>query len=146
MLMSVITAGRVMLVLLMIGCGASGPSGLTQVPLGTWGGDDAGLIVSATEAHAHIGCTKGDVAGPIPLDPQARFDVAGRYNVDAYPVDRGILHPARFFGRSDGRTLTLSVRLTDTGQTFGPVSLTLGREPRMRICPICRSAIVAHGP
>jgi hypothetical protein len=86
--------------------------------MGTWGGDDAGLIVSATEVHAHIGCTNG--------------------NVDAHPVDRGILHPARFFGRTDGRTLTLVVRLTDTGQTLGPVELRFGREPSMRICPICR--------
>jgi hypothetical protein len=132
------TARRLALVLLMVGCGSSGPSRLAQVPLGIWGGDDAGLVVSAGEIHAHIGCTKGDVAGPIPLDAQGRFDVEGLYNVDAYPVDRGILHPARFFGNADGHTLTLSVRLTDTGQTLGPVSLTLGREPGMHVCPICR--------
>lgn len=136
--MLVTTPRRLTLVLLMAGCGASGPSGLTQVPLGTWGGDDAGLIVSATEVHAHIGCTKGDVAGTIPLDAQGRYDVAGLYNVDAYPIDRGILHPARFFGHTDGQTLALSVRLTDTGQTLGPVHLTLGRVPAMHVCPICR--------
>jgi len=129
-----------MLVLMMVGCRASGPSDLEQVPVGTWGGDDAGVIVSATQVHAHIGCTKGDVDGSIPLDAQGRFDVEGLYNVDAYPVDRGILHPARFFGNTDGRALTLSVRLTDTGQTLGPVSLTLGREPGMQMCPICRVA------
>lgn len=133
------TWARSALALLTIACGASGPSGLTSLPIGTWGGDDAGLIVRVTEAHAHIGCTKGDVEGPIPLDSEGRFDVSGLYNVDAYPVDRGIVHPARFFGRSDGRTLTLRVRLTDTGQTLGPVELRLGREPSMRICPICRA-------
>jgi len=106
--------------------------------MGTWGGDDAGLIVSATEVHAHIGCTNGNVDRSIPVDSEGRFDVAGLYNVDAYPVDRGIVHPARFFGRTDGRTLTLAVRLTDTGQTLGPVELRLGREPSMGICPICR--------
>jgi hypothetical protein len=134
----VATACRLMLVSLMVGCGASGPSALTQVPRGTWGGDDSGLIVSATEIHAHIGCTKGDLPGSIPLDGHGRFDVEGLYNVDAYPVDRGILHPARFFGSTDGHALTLSVRLTDTGQTLGPVSLTFGREPGMSVCPICR--------
>lgn len=136
--MPTVTVRHLTLVLLMVGCGASGPSGLTQVPLGTWGGDDAGLIVSATEFHAHIGCTKGDGEGMIPLDAQGRYDVAGLYNVDAYPVDLGILHPARFLGSTDGQTLTLSVRLTDTGQTLGPVSLTLGRVPGMHVCPICR--------
>jgi hypothetical protein len=130
--------------LLTIACSTPGPSDLTVVPIGTWGGDDAGLFVMGTEVHAHIGCTKGDVDGAIPVDPEGRFDVAGLYNVDAYPVDRGIVHPARFFASTDGRTLTLAVRLTDTGQAFGPVELRLGREPSMQVCPICRFPGAAH--
>lgn len=124
--------------ILAVACQATIPSTLLQVPLGTWGGDEAGLIVSDAEAHVHIGCTLGDIAGPIPLDSRGGFDVAGTYNVDAFPVDRGIRHPARFTGRTDGRTLTLAVRLTDTGQAFGPVTLARGVTPRMRNCPICR--------
>jgi hypothetical protein len=58
--------------------------------------------------------------------------------VDAFPIDRGIVHPARYTGSTDGRNLVLSVRLTDTGQTLGPVGLVLGLEPRMVNCPICR--------
>ena len=128
----------VVLALLLAGaCGAS-RVGLDTLPVGTWGGDDAGLIMRADGAHAHIGCTLGDVAGPIPLDPEGRFDAAGQWNVDAFPVDRGILHPARLSGRTDGRTLMLSVLLTDTGQVLGPVRLTFGREPRMQNCPICQ--------
>ena len=108
------------------------------VPNGTWGGDDGGLIVTAEGAHAHIGCTVGDVTGPIALDAEGRFDLEVQWNVDAFPVDRGIRHPARLSGRTDGHTLTLAVRLSDTGQAFGPVILTLGKEPRMQNCPICR--------
>ena len=119
-------------------CGTSGRPPLDRVPVGTWGGDDSGLIVSADGAHAHVGCTNGDVAGEIPLDGEGRFDVAGIYNVDAFPVDRGIRHPARLTGRTDGRTLTFTVRLTDTGQTLTSGELVLGREPRMQNCPICR--------
>ncbi len=135
---------RSALVLLTVACGPSGPSRLAGVPAGTWGGDDAGLIARATEAPIHLGCTKGDVAGPIPLDSEGRFDVAGLYNVDAYPVDRGILHLARLFGHIDGRNMTLAARLTDTGQALGPVALRLGREPSMRICPICRPPAAAR--
>lgn len=131
---------RVALCLLTAGCGATSPSGPSELPLGTWGGDDAGLIASADAAHVHIGCTKGDVEGAIPLDAAGRFDVSGLYNVDAYPVDRGIPHPARFFGRRDGDALVLTVRLTDTGQVLGPVGLTFGRQPDMQVCPICRSS------
>jgi len=130
-------AGLALAFLLAAACAAS-RVGLDTVPVGTWGGDDGGLVVRADSAHAHIGCTLGDVAGPIPLDDEGRFDVAGEWNVDAFPVDRGIRHPARLSGRTDGRTLSLAVRLSDTGQALGPVLLTFGREPRMQNCPICR--------
>ncbi len=128
----------VALAILALGACAPRPVGLETVPTGTWGGDDGGLIVTAEGAHAHIGCTLGDVAGTIALDAEGRFDIEGRWNVDAFPVNRGIVHPARIFGRTDGATLSLAVRLTDTHRDLGPVLLTRGREPRMQDCPICR--------
>ncbi|HEY2941443.1 MAG TPA: hypothetical protein VGN09_03325 [Vicinamibacteria bacterium] len=134
---------RLVLGLALLGAGACEASrvGPETVPNGTWGGDDAGLIVTSEAAHAHIGCTLGDVAAPIALDAEGRFDLEVQWNVDAFPVDRGIRHPARLSGRTDGHTLTLAVRLSDTGQTFGPVLLTLGTPPRMQNCPICRRGI-----
>jgi hypothetical protein len=105
---------------------------------GTWGGDNAGLIASDTSAHVHIGCTLGDTDSPIHPLADGSFEAAGKYNVDAYPVDRGIFHPARFFGRIDGNRMTLSVTLTDNGRLLGPVTLTYGKEPKMGPCPICR--------
>jgi hypothetical protein len=71
-------------------------------------------------------------------DARGRFDVAGRYNITLYPVARGPDHPARFAGSTDGRVMTLTVTLTDTAVTLGPVQLELGKEPRMGPCPICR--------
>ena len=55
-----------------------------------------------------------------------------------HPVDRGILHPARFSGRVVDGWMTLVVTLTDTAVTLGPVQLVYGKEPRMGPCPICR--------
>lgn len=127
-----------LLVLVTMGACAEPRAVPETVPTGTWGGDDGGLIVTAEGAHAHIGCTLGDVTGAIPLDAEGRFDVDATWNVDAFPIDRGILHPARISGRTDGATLSLAVRLTDTHQDLGPVFLTRGREPRMQNCPICR--------
>jgi hypothetical protein len=106
--------------------------------LGTWGGTDAGLIATDSSAHLHIGCTLGNVAGPITLDAEGRFDVPALYNITAYPVDRGIVHPARVTGVVVGRYLRLTVQLTDTAVTLGPVRLRLGAEPGMVMCPICR--------
>ena len=105
---------------------------------GTWGGENAGFIATDTSAHVHIGCTVGDTNGRVTPDAEGRFSKAGVYNVDAFPIDRGITHPARFTGQISGRTMTLTVVLTDTGRQLGPVTLVLGKEPKMGPCPICR--------
>lgn len=105
---------------------------------GTWGGDNAGLIATDSTAHVHIGCTLGDTKDAIHPDASGRFDVAGTYNVDAYPISRGITHPARFTGVIAGTTMILTVTLSDTTRQLGPVTLTYDVEPRMGPCPICR--------
>src|SRR2546425_964620 len=90
---------------------------------GTWGGENAGLIAFDTTAHVHIGCTAGDTKQAIVTDAQGRFDTPGRYNITLYPVARGPDHPARFTGSTDGHMMTLTVTLTDTTVTLGPVRL-----------------------
>lgn len=118
-------------------CGpTTGPAG--PLVKGTWGGDNAGVIVSDTSAHVHIGCTVGDTRGAIVVGADGRFDATGLYNITAYPVYRGPDHPARFTGRVSGRIMTLTVSLTDTTVTLGPVTLIYGAVPKMGPCPICR--------
>ncbi len=134
---------RVMLasltVFLIRDCNVGGPRPPAAGPIqGTWGGVNAGLIASDSSAHVHIGCTAGDTKAELVADPQGRFDATGRYNITLYPVARGPDHPARFFGSTDGHTMTLTVTLTDTAVTLGPVQLVLGQEPQMGPCPICR--------
>jgi hypothetical protein len=124
-----------------LACDGAGPDagpGPGDRVFGTWGGVDAGLIAADTGAHLHIGCTLGNVAGPITLDAAGGFDVPASYNITAYPIDLGILHPARVTGVVIGRSLRLTVQLTDTAVTLGPVRLRLGTEPGMVMCPICR--------
>jgi len=53
-------------------------------------------------------------------------------------VDLGVMHPARFSGRVLFGTMTLTIALTDTAVTLGPVKVVHGKEPRMGPCPICR--------
>jgi len=120
-----------------VACSAATSTPITDV-VGTWGGDNAGLIVTNGDVHVHIGCTLGDAVGPIRPDANGRFEATGTYNVDAYPIDRGILHPAKFSGQIVGLTMTLTVSLTDTARVLGPVMLIYGKEPKMGPCPICR--------
>lgn len=123
---------------IMLGCGSSLQGPVQPLIVGTWGGDNAGLIATDSSAHVHIGCTVGDTHQPIVADSAGRFDVPGFYNITAYPVYRGPDHPARFSGLVAGRVMSLTVTLTDTAVTLGPVKLTLGAEPKMGPCPICR--------
>lgn len=111
------------------------------VPLGTWGGNGAGVIVQDTSMHVHIGCTFGDVSGRVPLNNGA-FDVNGSYLLRAYPITVGPTVPARFTGTVVGKNMTITVTVNDTvaHQTVvkGPVVVTLGATPQLGPCPICR--------
>jgi hypothetical protein len=123
-----------------------GPSDLPLPPhnvvVGTWGGDNAGLIADDTSAHVHIACTFGNVMQGIEPGRDGHFDVPGSYVLRAYPIAVGPSLPARFQGTVTGKLLTLSVvvqdTVADTTVTLGPVKLELGREPQMGVCPICR--------
>ena len=120
------------------------PDGL--LPLGTWGGDNAGMIVSDTAMHLHVGCTFGDVSGRVALATNGSFDVQGSYMLRAYPIAVGPTVPARFVGNVDGARATVTVTVNDTVQkqtvVLGPVVVTLGVDPRMGPCPICRRPIL----
>jgi hypothetical protein len=113
------------------------------IVVGTWGGENAGLIADDTSAHVHIACTFGNIRQGLDPLPGGVFDVPGEYVLRAYPVYVGPSLPARFQGSVSGRTLTLTVVVQDTTAdttvTLGPVQLLLGREPQMQVCPICRT-------
>jgi hypothetical protein len=131
----------------LIGCSSAtssaAPDGL--LPLGTWGGDTAGMIVGDTAMHLHVGCTFGDVSGRVAVGGNGSFDVAGSYMLRAFPVARGPAVPARFVGNVAGARATVTVTVNDTVEkktvVLGPVVVTLGVDPRMGPCPICRRPI-----
>lgn len=135
---------------------ACSSSGIAPAPadgklaLGTWGGDNAGMIVGDTAMHLHVGCTYGDVSGRIVVAADGSFDVTGSYMLRAYPIAVGPTVPARFRGQLDGATATVTVTVNDTVQRRtvieGPVTVKYGDEPRLGPCPICRRPIVTLTP
>src|SRR5262245_36623490 len=103
--------------LLVVGCFVDPdvtPPSEESLALGTWGGNNAGVIVEDTLAHVHVGCTYGNFSGPVELDNAGRFDVAGEYLLRAYPIAVGPTQPARFAGTVDGNKLTLTITVNDT--------------------------------
>ena len=111
--------------------------------VGTWGGDNSGVIVTDSAVHVHVGCTFGDMPGNIQLDATGRFTIDGSYVLRAYPVQIGPSLPAQFSGRVAGRTLTLAIAVHDTVErkivALGPITVVHGRDPEMGPCPICRA-------
>lgn len=116
--------------------------GVEILPVGTWGGDSAGMIVGDTAVHFHVACTFGDVSGRIAVNGAGEFNAAGSYMLRAFPIAVGPTLPARFVGRIDGNSVTATVIVDDTVQkrtvVRGPVKVTLGVDPRLGPCPICR--------
>jgi hypothetical protein len=114
-----------------------------KLSVGTWGGENAGLIVNDTIAHVHVACTLGNFPAPVTVDENGRFNVSGSYVLRAYPVFVGPYHPAQFAGQINGNRLTLTVTVSDTVEKktvqVGPVTVTFGNEPRMGPCPICKT-------
>lgn len=110
--------------------------------VGTWGGENAAVLVDDTVAHVHIGCTFGNFPAPLRPGPAGRVSAVGSWVLRAYPILVGPAHPARLTGTLSGDALTFSIAVDDTiahtTVELGPVTVTRGREPRMGPCPICR--------
>ena len=136
-----LTAGVLALVATSCSDPASTPLPDDFLALGTWGGDDAGVVVTEEITHVHVGCTYGDMPAQVPLDDEGRFKIDGSFVLRAYPVQIGPSLPAQFAGLVKGETLTLAIAVNDTVEkrvvAVGPVSVVFGREPEMRMCPIC---------
>ena len=133
---------------LLVACRAtSSPASGDSVAIGTWGGENSGLLVEDAVAHVHVGCTLGDFSAPLRLDADGRFTAAGRYRLRAFPIAVGPELPATLTGRVTGTTLSFTVTVDDTVENkrvvLGPRTVVFGREAQMGPCPICRRRIGA---
>jgi len=106
------------------------------------------MIVSDTAMHLHVGCTFGDASGRIVLNSNGQFDVAGSYMLHAFPIAVGPTVPARFTGRLDGNTVTVTATVNDTVEkktvVMGPVTVVFGADAKLGPCPICRKQILTN--
>ena len=113
----------------------------TMLRIGTWGGNNVGVIATDTITHVNIGCTFGDFPGDIPLDNNGHFAVNGSYMLHAYPVAGGPSMPAQMSGQVVGSTLTFAIAVNDTTAkqvtSLGPSTVVFGKDPSMGPCPIC---------
>lgn len=117
---------------------SSRSGGRARAPLmGNWGGDHVGMQVTDRAASLDFDCARGSIDGPITPDDQGRFDVSGTYVQEGPgPVRPDQLRgkPARYYGKVEGKTMTLSVELSGTDVSIGTFTLVRDRLPRVRKC------------
>ena len=131
-------AGAVLLTAGSCAAAPSSPSAMQgRVPDGSLGGIGIRIDVVASETRLEFDCAHASLA-PLVLDADNQFDVTGALVLEhAGPLRQDEperTEPARYRGRLDGETVTLSVTLTDSGESAGSYSATRGQPPRLRKC------------
>lgn len=122
---------------LLAGCGSAAGGEERALPIGTWGGDHILFEVAAGGASLELDCAHGAVEGAIRLDSEGRFDVPGTYVQERGGPEREggeDARPARYAGRVEGKTMTLTIAVGDGGETLGPFELVHGRSARLTKC------------
>ena len=124
---------------LLAACGSSAASGEQRtVPLGTWGGDHIVLEVAAGGATVELDCAHGAIERSDPAGADGRFDGRRHLRPGARRAGAGgrggDARPARYAGRVEGETMTLTIAVGDGGETLGPFELVRGRSARLTKC------------
>lgn len=109
-----------------------------SVPIGTWGGQSIRMIVRADGASIEYDCAHGEIAGKLVLNAERRFNLNGNHTREGPgPIRIGITQksrPVRYEGKVTGDEMTLTVIMTETGESIGDFILKRGSEGRLRKC------------
>lgn len=110
-----------------------------RVSIGVWGGKHIRMQVTEGGAQIEYDCASGSIDQPLLLDSKGGFEVTGTHvREQGGPVrmeggtDRS--RPARFTGSVNGKTMTLTVTLTDKQQRQITYTLTEGDSGRLWKC------------
>ena len=115
-------------------CGGSA-GGPDRVPEGPWGGEHVALVVRGSGADVDLDCAHGAITVPLRLEPDGSFRLPGYYVRDVGPaLDPESRLPAAYFGRFDGREITLSFTLVDDGSGAGPFTALPGAPAELEEC------------
>jgi len=125
---------------LLLGGPASGGGGKDgrRLPAGQWGGPHLEMEVTEAGARLELDCARGSIGEPLNLDAGGRFDLKGTYVQEQPGPERegegqeGA--PARYKGRVEGKTMTLTITLLEGDRSVGTYTLTRGKRGRLWKC------------
>lgn len=113
--------------------------GAAAVAAGAWGGTGVRLHVGGAGAEVEFDCAHGRM-GKLTRDARGQFSVRGVFVRErGGPVRLGDTEreePARFSGRVEGKTMTLTLSFDDGNENSEPLTFTLtqGATGRLRKC------------
>ncbi len=92
---------------------------------GAWGGTEASLTLTQAGGTLQYPCGAGTIDSGWTLSADGVFTATGQHFFGGGPVPIGGRppHPAEYMGQVAGASLTLTVTLTDVGDTLGPFHL-----------------------
>ncbi|MFN8579607.1 MAG: hypothetical protein U0163_01320 [Gemmatimonadaceae bacterium] len=107
--------------------------------VGTWGGQDISLELTATGGTISHGCAGGSLAEPLVPDNSGRVHATGEEVAGmGAPPPPGYIPPryaVRYDGRVDGNRLTLTVTPIDNPSLAAKYTAVRGRAPQIYYCP-----------
>lgn len=110
----------------------------TKVAPGNWGGAGVGLNVGETAADLEFDCATAEIPRGLMIDKAGNFIVDGVYIRRSPGALRTKLPPkraaARFEGRISGKTMMLTITLTETDEKIGDFTLQRGKTGSIRRC------------
>jgi hypothetical protein len=111
-----------------------------SVTTGSWGGEQIRMEVTDAGATIEYACARGTIDHQLVTGAGGRFTAKGTYVRErGGPEGEGEREReegarALYTGRTDGKTMTFTVRLTGTNEEFGPFKLAHGKKTRVTKC------------
>lgn len=103
-----------------------------------WGGNGIRVSVDQKKVSVEYACASGEIIGRLRMDKTGSFKANGFHIVQRPgPVrmnDTPQRQPARFEGKIRGKTMTISVILTETGENIGNFELKRDATVRLHRC------------
>lgn len=103
-----------------------------------WGGTGVRMQIINGSAYLEFDCAHGYIGLMADMNDDGRFTTRGSYTMEGFgpirPGEEPVDHPAYYSGRVENGVMSLYVRLTDTGDQFGPFVLTRNCMGLVRKC------------
>ena len=129
----------VMLLVMVFGCSElAGKPRAKQIPSGAWGGPHISIEINNGTATIEYDCANGTISGPLKLDRRGNFSLSGTHvREHGGPIrvnEQRSGQTALYTGWTDGKKMTLTVRLANTNESLGTFKLVHGQSGRVFKC------------